>query len=57
MVQDELLHDGIDELCTMEASVVPPELHAAELSGPYQRTSLCDALDRRLAAVIKALDH
>jgi len=57
MVQEELLRDGIDEMCTMEASVVVPELHAAETSGPCQRANLCDSLDRRLAAVIRALDH
>jgi hypothetical protein len=57
MVREELLHDGIDETCTLETAVVSTELFSAGTPVSCRRPSLSESLDKRLIAIIKALDR
>lgn len=57
MLQEEMLYDVIDDPCAMEASAPIAEQPATDSLRPRHEPRPCESLDRRLVAIIKALDR
>jgi len=57
MLQEEMLYDVIDDPCAMEASAPIAGQPATDSLRPRHEPRPCESLDRRLVAIIKALDR